>query len=95
MLDPNPEVNVVGDKAWFGVLTWVQPEEEVENGDTQLVCGGPLLLLCFLTVLLVRGLLGLHKGARSGFNRQRRHRGDAQVSFVGGLFSILNACFLG
>lgn len=37
MLNPDPDVNVVGDKVWFGVLTWVQPEEQVKDGDQQLV----------------------------------------------------------
>lgn len=31
MLKPDPEVNTGGDAAWFGVLTWIQPEDVDED----------------------------------------------------------------
>lgn len=46
MLEPNAGVNSAGDDAWFGVLTWVQPEEDVKRGKLRLVrirVGSPLL----------------------------------------------------
>ncbi|KZV59819.1 hypothetical protein PENSPDRAFT_694813 [Peniophora sp. CONT] len=31
MLKPDPEVNPRREAAWFGILTWVQPEKEVRR----------------------------------------------------------------
>lgn len=41
--DDDPEVNPRGDKAWFGVLTWVQPEGRGRGGRARLVSND-----CFL-----------------------------------------------
>lgn len=38
MLRPDAEVNTRGDAAWFGVITWVQPQDEVRRGKPRLVC---------------------------------------------------------
>lgn len=38
MLRPDPKNNETHDPVWFGVLTWVQPKEEVEQGEQRLVC---------------------------------------------------------
>lgn len=37
MLKPDPDSNASGDEAWFGVLTWVQPKDEVKKGRDRLV----------------------------------------------------------
>ena len=37
MLRPTPGLNPTRDRAWYGVLTWIQPKEEVQPGDIRLV----------------------------------------------------------
>lgn len=37
MLKPDPDVNSRDESAWFGVLTWIQPEEEVVGRRARLV----------------------------------------------------------
>lgn len=37
MLNPDPEANPRNERAWFGVLTWIQPQEEVVRRRARLV----------------------------------------------------------
>ena len=37
MLKPDPDENPYGDAAWFGILTWIQPEAAVRMGKPRLV----------------------------------------------------------
>lgn len=54
MLSPDPEVNTGGDAAWFGVLTWIEPEDNVKRNRARLVRVSSMKVLgTLLTALLV------------------------------------------
>ena len=67
MLKPDPAFNPTGDKEWFGVLTWVQPWNEVQGNRARMVrilAYSERLCRNSLTIMrTVRNLVAVHKEA--------------------------------
>ena len=81
LLKPDPEANPRGETAWFGIVTWIQPDSEVRKGHPRLVRDFPAVLSISCSHLLaVRSLVGLYLAAPGRHRQGQKGEGPGKVS---------------